>query len=278
METQTPLTPHVGVEIDGISSDDLVSASGAEQCKALLQQYGVVVYRNVDVDDDQLIEFSSMIGELVVAPTNEHERPEIQTITSHPKQASPMMASIRRGNFLWHFDGATDVTPQQGTFLAAREVSGGGEGGTQFASSYVAYDTLPDDDKALIADLRVEHSFAAAQTRVNPDPTPEDLAFWARVPARVHPLVWSRRDGRKSMLLGATADHVAGWPADESSALLDRLLEWATRPEFVAQHDWRLGDLVTWDNTGMLHRAMPFEATTPRLLHRTTLKGVEVVA
>ena len=278
MKTKTPLTPHVGVEIDGISSDDLVSASGAEQCKALLQQYGVVVYRNVDVDDDQLIEFSGMIGEVVIAPTNEHKRPEIQTITSHPKQASPMMASIRRGNFLWHFDGATDVTPQQGTFLAAREVSGDGQGGTQFASSYVAYETLPDDDKALIADLQVEHSFAAAQARANPDPTPDDLAFWARVPSRVHPLVWSRRDGRKSMLLGATAGHVVGWSEDESSALLDRLLEWATRPEYVAQHDWRLGDLVTWDNTGMLHRAMPFEATTPRLLHRTTLKGVEAVA
>jgi alpha-ketoglutarate-dependent taurine dioxygenase len=277
MATQTPLTPHVGVEVDGISSDELVSTSGAAQCKALLQQYGVVVYRNVDVDDDQLVEFSGMIGELVVAPTNEHARPEIQTITSHPKQASPIMASIRRGNFLWHFDGATDVTPQQGTFLAAREVTDNGEGGTQFASSYVAYDTLSNEDKELIADLRVEHSFAAAQARVNPDPTPEDVAFWSRVPSRVHPLVWSRRDGRKSMLLGATAGHVVGWPEDESAALLDRLLQWATRPEFVVQHDWRLGDLVTWDNTGMLHRAMPFDATTPRLLHRTTLKGVEAV-
>jgi alpha-ketoglutarate-dependent taurine dioxygenase len=277
MGTHTLLTPHVGVEVDGLSSGDLVTERGADECKALLHQFGVVVYRNVDVSDDQLIEFSAMFGELVVAPTNEHERPEIQTITSNPARTSPMLASIRRGNFLWHFDGATDVTPQQGTFLAARAVDDSGQGGTQFASSYVAYELLPESDKALIADLHVEHSFAAAQRRVHPDPTPEDLAFWARVPPRVHPLVWSRRDGRKSMLLGATAGRIVGWPDDESTALLDRLLEWATRPELVAQHNWRPGDLVTWDNTGMLHRAMPFQPTSPRLLHRTTIKGTEIV-
>ena len=80
------------------------------------------------------------------------------------------------------------------------------------------------------------------------------------------------------MLLGATAGHIVGLDEHESTELLDRLLAWATRPEYVAEHNWRLGDLVTWDNTGMLHRAMPFEVTSPRLLHRTTLKGVEAVA
>ena len=73
------------------------------------------------------------------------------------------------------------------------------------------------------------------------------------------------------------------WPSrwlvgTESRALLDRLLDWATRPLFVVHHDWRPGDLVTWDNTGMVHRAMPFEPTSPRLMHRTTLVGEEAVA
>lgn len=278
MATLTPIAPHVGVEVSGLSGTDLVSAAGAEQCKALLQQYGVVVYRNADVDDDQLIEFSGMIGEVAVMSTNEHVRPEIQTITLHPGQVNPAMVAIRKGNFLWHFDGATASTPQQGTFLAARAVDENGEGGTQFASAYLAYETLSDDDKELIANLQVEHSFSAAQQRANPDFTSEDLATWSRVPSRVHPLVWSRADGRKSILIGATAGHIVGWSADASAALLNRLLDWTTRPEYVAEHSWRLGDLVTWDNTGMLHRAMPFEPTSQRLLHRTTLKGVEAVA
>jgi alpha-ketoglutarate-dependent taurine dioxygenase len=66
-------------------------------------------------------------------------------------------------------------------------------------------------------------------------------------------------------------------PSD-GQALLDRLLEWATQPQFVLRHQWRQGDLVIWDNTGMLHRALPFEPTSSRLMHRTTLVGVERVA
>ena len=73
-----------------------------------------------------------------------------------------MLAAIRREPS-GHFDGATETTPQKGTFLAARDVDDSGEGGTQFASTYVAYETLSDDDKALIVDLQVVHSFVAAQ-------------------------------------------------------------------------------------------------------------------
>ena len=100
---------------------------------------------------------------------------------------------------------------------------------------------------------------------------------WKRVSDRIHPLVWKRRDGRRSLLLGATASDVIGWSPEESDALLQRLLDWSTQPEFVIHHEWRKGDLVTWDNTGMLHRAMPFEPTSPRLMHRTTLVGEEAV-
>ena len=67
-------------------------------------------------------------------------------------------------------------------------------------------------------------------------------------------------------------------PEDESRALLDHLLEWVTQPRFVLRHHWRLGDLVVWDNTGLLHPAIPYEATSRRLLHRTTLVGEEAIA
>jgi alpha-ketoglutarate-dependent taurine dioxygenase len=278
MSTITALTPHVGVEVVGVSGHAFVSGDVASECQVLLREYGVVVYRDANIDDDDLIELSRSMGEIAVVPTGEHVRPEIQTITSEPGKATPMMVAIRRGNFFWHFDGATEAVPQKGTFLAARAVADEGEGGTEFASTYVAYESLSDDDKSLIADLQVEHSFAAAQRLANPD-APDDLrSMWDRVPTRVHPLVWSRRDGRKSLLLGATAGRIVGWSEDDSRALLDRLLDSATRADFVLHHDWRPGDLVTWDNTGMLHRAMPFEPTSPRLMHRTTLVGEEAVA
>lgn len=277
MATITPLNPLVGVEVEGLSGAALTTRAAADQCAALLREHGVVAYRGADVDDDQLIEFSSMQGTLVVQPTGEHVRPEIQTITLDVGRTNAIIAAYRRGNFFWHIDGATDVTPQQGTFLTAREVDESGEGGTQFVSTYLAYETLSDDDKGLIDDLQVVHSFTAAQQLANPEATAAERERWATVPTRVHPLVWKRADGRRSMLLGATADTVVGWDPAEGRALLDRLLAWSTRPECVVHIDWRRGDLVTWDNTGMLHRAMPFEPTSRRLMHRTTLAGSEQV-
>ena len=276
-ETLTPLSDSLGVMVSGLTSADLVTEQAAARCADLLERHGVVVYRGVDVGDDDLIAFSSMLGSLVVQPTGEHERPEIQTITLRPDRTNEVMRGYRRGNFLWHFDGATDATPQKGTFLSAREVDADGAGGTQFASAYLAYETLPDDKKAEIDGLEVQHSFARAQGLARPDASDEDRAMWEAVPSRVHPLVWKRADGRRSLLLGATAASVVGLPESEGRALLDELEAWATRPEVTVEHHWEQGDLVTWDNTGMLHRATPFDELSNRLLHRTTLAGEEEV-
>jgi alpha-ketoglutarate-dependent taurine dioxygenase len=275
--TLTPLSPQVGVEICGISARELVDRRAAADCLANLSKYGVVIYREVHLDDDALVAFSRMLGEVAVVPTGEHEYPEIQTITLDPTKTNARLAGYRQGNFFWHIDGATQEVPQKGTLLSAREVAEAG-GETEFASTYAAYEALPEREKAALEGLRVVHSFAAAQLLANPEPSPEERAAWERVPARVHPLVWKRRDGRKSLLLGATAGEVVGMPAKEGRALLDRLLAWSTQPRFVLRHHWRRGDLVTWDNTGMLHRALPFEPTSRRLLHRTTLVGEEAIA
>jgi alpha-ketoglutarate-dependent taurine dioxygenase len=153
------------------------------------------------------------------------------------------------------------------------------EGGdTEFANTYAAYEALPDEQKKELEGLRVVHSFTASQLLTNPDPSEKELAAWRRVPTREHPLVWTRRNGRKSLLIGASTDHIVGVPHDESRRLLDRLLEWSTQPRFTLRHHWSPGDLVIWDNTGMLHRALPYQPTSPRLLRRTTLVGEEAVA
>lgn len=275
--TATRLTRHVGVEIAGLAGSQLVEGVFADDCLAALDRYGVVVYREVDISDADLVGFSRLLGEVVANPTGEHEHPEIATITLDPAKTNAALAGYRQGNFLWHIDGATDELPQRATLLTAREVDDAG-GDTEFATTYAAYEALTDAEKSEIAGLRIVHSFAAAQRRAHPHASAEEQAGWERVPARTHPLVWTRCDGRKSLLLGATAAEVVGWPTEKGRALLDRLLEWSTQPQFVLRHRWRRGDLVVWDNTGMLHRALPFDPKSRRMMHRTTLVGIEPVA
>jgi alpha-ketoglutarate-dependent taurine dioxygenase len=98
------------------------------------------------------------------------------------------------------------------------------------------------------------------------------------VPARSHPLVWTHKSGRKSLVIGSTAAYVEGLEAPDSMDLLVRLRDWATQPQFVYRHEWSTGDLVMWDNTGTLHRAIPYSPDSGRLMHRTILQGEEPIA
>lgn len=274
--TSSSLTPF-GLEIAGASGPSLLNRSAAAECQAGLEEHGVVIYRELDINDDDLVAFTRLLGNPLRSKTGEHRLAEVETITLDPAKTNAALAGYRKGNFHWHIDGATIAVPQKATLLAAREVDSAG-GDTEFANTFLAYRALPAEERTRIENLQVKHSFAAAQLRANPDASPADRTEWERVPSKVQPLVWTRRSGRKSMLLGATAAEIVGLPAVESAALLEQLLEWATQPRFVLRHKWRRGDLVIWDNTGMLHRAIPFEPTSCRLMHRTTLVGEEAVA
>jgi alpha-ketoglutarate-dependent taurine dioxygenase len=80
------------------------------------------------------------------------------------------------------------------------------------------------------------------------------------------------------MVIGTTADHVVGMDIAPGRALLIRLAEWAAQPEFSLRHKWQEGDFVIWDNTGAMHRAIPYERSTGRMMHRTSVAGTESIA
>lgn len=274
--TTSPISESIGVEVRGRTSADFTSPAVAEECRELLARYGVVVYREAHISDPDLVTFSRMLGDVVVSSTGAHpDHPEISPVTMDPAKSA--LAGLRRSTIFWHADGLLDTNPQKATLLTAREVAEDG-GDTEFANTYAAYDAFSDERKAELDTYRVVHSVAASQLLLEPNPTPELRAKWDAAPSREHPLVWTHRDGRKSLLIGATAGQIVGKEHDEGRRILDEILEWATRPEFVLHHQWKVGDLVVWDNTGMLHRAMPYEPTSRRLMHRTTLVGDEAIA
>jgi alpha-ketoglutarate-dependent taurine dioxygenase len=64
---------------------------------------------------------------------------------------------------------------------------------------------------------------------------------------------------------------------DQGRAYLADLLARSTAPDQVYRHHWEVGDLVIWDNRGVLHRALPYDPASPRDMHRCTLSGDEVI-
>ncbi|GAA3204435.1 TauD/TfdA family dioxygenase [Actinocorallia longicatena] len=264
METKA-LSSSLGVEISGI--DDLLDDVVIARCVEALKWRGVLLLRGADLDDETQITLSRKFGDVVTFGGR-----EIFKVSLDPS-VNPA-AEYLKGTFNWHIDGTTDPVPIKATMLSARQVAMVG-GGTEFASTYAAYENLPDKEKERIDNLTVVHSLEASQRALNPNPTDEQIAQWRSVPSQEVPLVWRRRDGRCSLVIGTTADHIVGLSADESRALLDELRDWSTQERFVYTHEWQVGDLVMWDNTGMLHRALPYDASSRRTMHRTTIFGDE---
>ena len=248
----------VGARVVGPTRHDLVSDETLPAAvMAALEEHGALVFRGIDVDDETQVAFSQrldQVGKPEPAPT-----PSIYTVSLDP--AVSRTAEYTFGTFHWHIDGAQDEVPTKATVLSAKVVAAEG-GDTEFSSTYAAYDDLTPEEKERVASLRVVHSFAASQRLVDPDPSAEKLARWREKPDREHPLVWQHRNGRRSLVIGATADHVVGMDLEEGRMLLAGLLERATGPGRVYRHEWAVGDLVIWDNTGVIHRACPYDPTS----------------
>jgi hypothetical protein len=97
------------------------------------------------------------------------------------------------------------------------------------------------------------------------------------LPAACLDALQAHTSGRTSLVLGATSDHVIGMGAHEGRARLDELLARSTTRDRVHRHEWSVGDVVIWDNRGVLHRACPYDPISPRDVHRTTLAGDEPI-
>ncbi len=264
----------VGAEVLGVDRDRFVHDEDLPSaCLQALEDNGVLVFRGVHLDDQTQVAFCNRLGDIHRFPT--HPIPEISIVSLDPSKSA--VAEYLKGTFDWHIDGTTDEVPNMATVLSAHALAEDG-GQTEFASTYAAYDLLSPDEQQRYGSLRVLHSFEAHQRRLNPNPSPEVEADWATRPKREHPLVWRHRSGRCSLVLGATASHVVGWDIAPGQKLLEDLLARATAGDRVYRHEWSLGDTVIWDNRGVLHRVCPYDPTSPREMHRTTILGDEAIA
>ena len=117
-----------------------------------------------------------------------------------------------------------------------------------------AYDALPEATKAAVADLIVEHDVFWSRGQIGftefPAGEREQFPPSAQRLVRTHP-----GSKRKTLYLSAHASHVVGWPVADGRLLLLDLNAHATQPRFVYRHEWRVGDVVIWDNRCSYHKA-----------------------
>jgi alpha-ketoglutarate-dependent taurine dioxygenase len=291
------LKPKIGaavhVEADHVCDGEVIAA-----CKKLLEERTLVVFPEIGLTDEQQLELTDRLGNRVYyaakVPGGTTAGADVYEITLEPEINDEPEYVL--STFFWHFDGAHNhAPPPKVSMLASWGVADRG-GETEFANTYAAWEALPEEEKAQLEGLRVKHSIIASMRPFADTPSEEDKGRWIKavfntrtgedIPQgcdpddyeKEHPLVWTHASGRKSLVLGVSADRVVGMPLAEGRALISRLMEWTVQPDFVYRHKWRKGDLVIFDNPGALHRVLPYRPGSGRKMHRTTVSGVELIA
>jgi alpha-ketoglutarate-dependent 2,4-dichlorophenoxyacetate dioxygenase len=277
----TPLHPHIGAEIGGVDLTKPVPPESFAAIEAAFNRHAVLIFPGQPVTDEQQLAFSRLFGPLETSPEYAGSKksrianPAIADISNLDPEGRVMSADdkrllFNRGNQLWHTDSSFKFIPARCSLLSAREVPPSG-GETEFADLRAAYDALPEEKRRSLDGLVVEHSIFRSRSQIGFTEFNDEIK---RELPPVHQLLVRRHagSGRKTLYLASHASHIIGWPVEEGRRLIEELIAFATRPEFVYQHRWRVGDLVMWDDRCTMHRGRPYDDTRHRRdMHRTTV-------
>jgi alpha-ketoglutarate-dependent taurine dioxygenase len=275
----------LGAQIDGIDvSKPLPGADVAAIADAWRERL-VVVFHDQSLSDSELLAFSKYFGDLDPPGPNPYGEPfnkvhpEINVISNVVEGGKPI-GNLGDGEAVWHADMTYVEAPPKAAMLHALEVPPPSAGGnTYFANMFAAYEALPAELKEA-ADGKVAVHDASRNSAGMLRKGYREVTDVRETVGAHHPLVRTDpQSGRKALFLGRRPNsYVLGLAVAESEALLDALWAHATQPRFAMCHQWRVGDLLMWNNLSVLHRRDPFDPKSRRVMHRTQIKGNERIA
>lgn len=280
----TPLKPKVGA-IAAVPRDEMLDPKFGEECILALERYGVLVFPDVGLTDEEQVAVARNMGDLVPQQgvgRATGARENIMKISLDPtanvtKSGIPVM-DYMLASLVWHIDdtfavkdGLNAPPTETAQLLSARFIPPEGAQ-TEWCSTCSAYEDLPDAEKKFLEPLLVVHSAGAMLRSIKPNADQEERDRWIKPSvSKEFPLVSQMSSGRKGLVIGQTADYIVGMPRAESDALLKRLNAHATRPEYTYRHNWKPRDTMMWHNFGTLHQGIPYDPNSGRLMHRTSV-------
>ncbi len=278
-----PLTPAFGVEIQGVD----LRAVGADQVSwidQLFNQYSALLFREQKLAPRHLVQFSRHFGDLDEAPMNEKGKtavdgfPEVYVISNIKDNYGDPVGSLGAGEAAWHTDMSYLENPPRASMLYAVEIPPAG-GNTWLAGMFAALEQMPADLRERIRGRRIKHdgtynSAGLLRQGITPNNDP------MKCPGTLHPAIRRHPEADCDVLfLGRRRNaYIEGLSLDESEQLLDELWSFATQDQFSYSHQWRVGDVLMWDNSATLHRRDPFDPLARRYMLRTQIKGKGVPA
>jgi len=275
-----PTGAALGAEVRGLDISNPLSEDDVTVLKEAWADHIVLLFRGQHLTDDDLIRFSRHFGELDIAPASatdyagaqEKSRPEIWIISNVVENGKPIGA-LGDKEAEWHTDMSYVDEPPMASVLYSLEIPDHG-GDTSFANMYKAYETLPAELKRAVEGRLANHD--SSTTSVGELRAGAGAVLDVRqAPGAKHPMVRTHPvTGGKALYLGRRLNAYAeGLELADSERLLDALWAHCAKPEFAWTHQWRVGDLLIWDNRAAIHRRDGFDGSQRRVMHRTQIKG-----
>jgi alpha-ketoglutarate-dependent 2,4-dichlorophenoxyacetate dioxygenase len=230
--------PFFAGEVSGLDLRRPLTEEEIAAVHAGMDRFGVLVFHDQPIDDEQQLVFSRALGPLeqatgdIAAPQDRRVSMDLNDISNLDKNNQVLARDDRRrlfglGNQLWHSDSSFKPVPAKYSLLSARKIPSGG-GNTEFADMRAAYDALDEQTKREVQDLICSHSQIFSRGILGfTDFTDEERFKWAPVRQRLvrrHPT-----SGRLSLYLSSHAGGIEGWPVPEARAFLRDLTEHATQ-------------------------------------------------
>jgi taurine dioxygenase len=271
---QVRVTSIVDSFVGEITGLDLASGADADAEALLTRAHGdfpVLAIRDQSLDAESFMAFGRIFGDFEidhhVAQFQDRNHREVVYLTNRDAEDRPDPASAERGA-AWHVDSTFKAHPCAHTALYAMKIPSRGAG-TLFADMYRAYETLPAELKHAIEGRQAKHKFSAGPAEGGVIPMTEEQDKMH--PPVVHPMVRNHpATGRKALNVNPLHVYgIIGMAQDQAAPLLERIFAHALDPEFQYRHDYRVGDLVIWDQRCTWHKA---EAAYPMDEHRLLMR------
>ncbi|KAJ5799708.1 uncharacterized protein N7518_001776 [Penicillium psychrosexuale] len=283
-----PLHRTFAAEVSGVDFSAPLTDEVFKEIHQAITKYGVLIFRGTGLTDEGHIDFSKKFGELddvkpYISAGRKHrlkyaELFDVSNVEADGTILDPTSprSQANKGNDLFHVDSSFNPRRAGYSLLLAHELPPSGMGGhTAFADTRTAFDDLsPELKEQLLAKNYIAcHSMHHSRKKAAPEAfagiNPLDY------PMGRHQLVQRHEaSGRMNLYLAAHIHHIEDLTPEESQALFDQLFKHATRNENTLEIEWEQpGDLVLWDNTCTMHRAVggPFVRKYKRDMRRTTV-------
>ena len=266
----------LGHEIAGVDLSRPLGDGVFADIEKVFNDCGVVVIRDQKLSPEQHMAFSRRFGEIERYPVGKFTLPghDAILVVSNILENGKPIGLVDAGRN-WHSDMLFTERPPRCSLLYSLEVplqDGKAIGDTMFASTSAAYDGLPEEMKSRLAGVKALHSFRTYAGTKTDGREKEGAGF----PDVVHPLIRTHPiTGKKCLYLSQSLTMRIGDMSEaETADLVHQLVEHITSAPYVYRHNWRVGDLVIWDNCSSMHRAIfDYELPQRRRMHRTTVAG-----